>query len=668
MALKFSTLRVCLFVVAFQVFSCFAAYAEEQTDGSAGELKSGKVAVLHLTLSGVKNETESGTFEEVILSQVEAQGRETIPAGKARVFLESDAGKQFAECLSVSCTATAGKALGAGRVISGQIQKSVDEIKISLQIIDVEAASLIAVDRGKAQLNKDLATFLKMGTERLLAQDELPPSEQELAARDARREAEDKAKKELKESRFYKGDLTTIGPMEVLPQSDRVGVVAGYRRLNFTHYVYISPEFDLHFFPDDLTKDSKLRIGFGVPLNLEIFAGEDRNEDGKMDEFSNAGQPRKEDWDSWRDGAKIIRYIQYGRKEDNLYVNVHRMFSTSIGHGSIMKRYMQNLDHFTTRVAAEFDAYTDYGGCELFTNDITWWKMTGGLLFFKPGKFFSDHWMAKSLSFGVTYMMDLDAPNWVATERTNKDGSYAYEGTDIYMVGGDVELKVVKHREDGVEHDLKTYIDYSALAKSGGGFTLGTLYRVNLFTNIRQALRFRAEFRAYQDNYTPSYFDPFYEFFKYKWISQGRTPINTKSVDYQIKTKYNEFSQRSDDWNHFGGYLELSYALLDYLGLTTALGDASGDDNADFLIHLEVPATKYFIMNATYMVTNFTSYDSIFKAPDYSMFQAIARLRPIQLLAFQFGIRKTLQASKVYFPNPESMWEIKADLDISWEF
>ncbi len=656
--------RLCMGSFMVLALLCSSALAEEQQSGAA---KKSSIAVLHVNVSGIKNQTSSGTFEEVISQQAIKQNRKVVPPDKVKNFLESEAGKNFKSCLSVSCTAQAGFELGAGRVISGNIRKSLDTIKINLQLIDTEAGSLIAVDRGKTSVDKDLALFLRIGVERLLAQDQLPAEQQALAAKENKRAQKEDARQKVKESRFYKGNLTTIGPLEVIPRADRVGVVTGYRRLAYTHYLYLAPELDLRFFPDDITKESKLRLGFGVPINLELYSGEDRNEDGELDNFNNLGQPRKQDWDSPRDAAKIIRYIQYGRKEDNLYVNIHRMFSTSIGHGTIMKRYIQNLDHFTTRVAAEFDAYSDYGGCELFTNDITWWKMFGGLVFIKPGSLVSDHWMAKSLSLGLTYVTDLDAPAWVASNRTNSDDSYVYEGDDVHIVGGDIELKLVKARSNDVEHDLKSYFDYSHMINAGGGITTGLLWRVNLFSKIRQAIRIRAEFRAYQDNYTPSYFDPFYEFMKYKWIGES-TPSNENFVNYSIKPKWKEFSERGDDWNHFGGYFEFSYALLDYIGFTLALGDATGDDNADFLAHIEVPATKYFVMNATYMVTNFTSYKSIFEIPDHSMFQALARLRPIQLLAFQFGIRRNLQASPTFFPNPDTLWDIKADLDISWEF
>ncbi len=654
-----------LVVAVFAWASLLCAAENEEAVPPKKEL----VAVLHVTTTGLNGESKDYAVENDMIAAINTAGHRGVSMAETDKFLKSAEGADYTQCVSVECTARAGAKMGVRYVVSGSIIRVNGNTKINLTLIHTREKRKVADDRQSLEKGQPLAAALESGMARLLKQ--MRPKPKPIVVPDIPRPGYETAEqRKAKEERFYKGNLTTIGPLEIIPRDNRVGVVTGYRRLAFTHYVHVEPQVDLRFFPDDVTKESNLRLGFGIPLNLEIFAGEDRNNDENIDKWDNAGIPRKEDWDSWRDYFQLIRYIQYGRKEDNLYVNINRTYSASVGHGLVMKRYIPNLDYFTTRVSAEVDAYSRYGGGELYIGDITRYNLIGGLLFLKPGSFFSDNWMAESLSFGVHYTTDWDAPESVLANRANDDGSYIYDSAAAHFVGADVELKVVKWPVNRPEVDVKTYFDFTNWVGNGSGFALGALGRFNLYTEIRQAFRARVEFRGYQDNYTPSYFDPFYEIMKYKWFSQSRPATSKTATATDIKTKYTEFSNRPGDWKHFGAYLEFSYALLDYVGLTIAFDEASGSDNGNFLFHVEVPATKYFQIAATYYKVNVNSAKNVFDpTSDNTMLIALARLRPIQLLAFQFGIRKTLQPSVYrYFPNLESVWDLKADLDISWEF
>jgi len=615
------------------------------------------VAVMHIGFSGFPKDKEPQNISSMLINAVSASGHVAVADQEIDKFYDSEKGQEFENCLSVLCSAQAGKSFGVDKVISGNISKGKDKYNINLLLISTDTGHVQAKYRSRVPFDASLENEMKTGAYNMIkeVEEEIPIVVDE---------SSDEVVK-VKEERFYKGTLTTIGPLEIIPRNDRAGVIAGYRRLGFNHYVHIEPQVDLRFYPDDITKESKLRLGFGIPFNLQIFSGEDQNGDQEIDKFHI--KLRDQDWDSWRDYAKVIRYIQYGRKEDNLYININRTFATSIGHGTVIQRYIPNLDYFTTRVSAEIDAYGKYGGMELYVNDITKANVVGVLLFLKPGSFFSEHWMAESLSFGLHYSMDWDAP-YKIKDKANDDGSYQYNSTDIHFIGADVELKVVKWPTEQPNVDVKVYFDFTKWLDNGAGISVGALGRFNLYTNIRQAFRARLEFRAYQDNYSPAYFDSFYEVMKYNWISEKKPP-RTESGNADIKPKYKEFSDRPGDWNHFGTYAEFSYALLDYLGITLAFNRETGDDTGNLLFHIEIPATKYFQISASYYKANVTSFENIFNAgAENTMLIALARLRPIQILSFRFGIIKTIQPSPIYHPNPDSIWDVKADLDLSWEF
>ncbi len=646
------------------------AVATDEAAATSPEAATPKlVAVIHLTSYGVNTKTADGEIEDTLQSGLLQSGQRGISKQETQTFLASDAGKPFVSCYSMECSVQAGRGLGADWVLTGDIRKKGDQVRISLIMLDANSGTVLGKKSQEIPADMTLDEPLKTAVQELALSvtPQQQPMEVDAIPVGEVAEGVTEGEQQAKEERFYKGELTTIGPLEIIPLNDRAGVVLGYRRLGFNHYAHIEPQVDLRFFPDDITKDSKLRLGFGIPLNLQIFSGEDQDDNGKLDKFDI--KIRSEDWDNWRDFFQVIRYIQFGRKEDNLYLNINRVYAASLGHGIIMKRYLPNLDYFQTRVSGEFDAYSKYGGVELYTNDITRANIVGGLFFLKPGSFFSDSWMAESFSLGFTYMTDWDAPNTVVSNRRNSDNSYIYDSTDIHFFGVDAELKVVRWPVEQPKVDVKVYADYTKWLHNGAGVSLGLLGRFNLYSKIRQAMRLRVEFRTFQDNYTPSYFDSFYEIAKFKWFSQNKPANNKSTTDYTATSKYLEFHNRPSDWEHFGAYVEFSYALLDYVGFTLAFDGANGKDNGNFLLHLEIPATKYFQISATYYKVNVDSAKNVFDpTADNTMFIALARLRPVQLLSFQFGIRKTVQPSARYFPNLESVWDVKADLDLSWEF
>ncbi len=203
---------------------------------------------------------------------------------------------------------------------------------------------------------------------------------------------------------FVKGELSTyLGSDRLSVKRNRIGVSAGVDFFKDTYYLLVEPQVDLRFF------DAKLGIGLGVPLRIEIFNFNDEGD--SVIGFSHAGRIRKEDWDSYHDYGRLLKYINFGKKEDNLYVNIGQRYATSLGHGEIMRRYAPNIDVDYPRVSAEVDAYNDYAGFEAFTNDVLEWNVLAALAFVKPLSFFHpDNLLAKTLSIGVTAAVDRNAP------------------------------------------------------------------------------------------------------------------------------------------------------------------------------------------------------------------------------------------------------------------
>jgi hypothetical protein len=508
---------------------------------------------------------------------------------------------------------------------------------------------------------------------------------------------------EGEEQEFVKGELSALlGTSKLVTKNNRVGVRLGWQEIDLVHYLTINPELDLRF--------GELRFGLGVPLAIEIFDGHLESEQDFSDGFGDAGDFRTEDWDEWQEYARFLRYLTYGRKEDNIYLNLSQTGSNTLGHGALLRRYSVNIDPDSTRVAGQFDMYNDYAGFELTTNSILSWDLFGVLGFVKPLSFFMDHWMARSLSIGYSYAADRDAPVLLATRPAEgadparpfyvlgdarpKVASSAW----LHTMGVDAELKVV--RSDTV--DLKPFIDFSWMMptepsgpgadlapKGGNGFTFGLLGRFNFGADPVHALRLVAEFRSFSANYLPGYFDTFYELQKYIMhqhyakVAQQSCPQPPYGADARClpPTKFREiFVERKGGDRKLGFYAEFNYSVVDYFSLTLALEGSNARNGNHFLAHLEVPALDWLQFFVTFHQRAMPEIGDLFSTTSADkMLFAAARLRILPFLFINFRYHHTLMLReqtrdinddgledffRAYTPHHAWM----GDIEFGWEF
>ena len=456
------------------------------------------------------------------------------------------------------------------------------------------------------------------------------------------------------------------------------------------HYGTITPEADLRF--------GKLTFGLGVPLALQIYDGNLIDGEDPEAGFDDAGAFRKEDWDEPGEYVRFIRYLTWGRKEDNIYFSLSQLGTNSLGHGALMRRYSVNIDPDSTRVSGQLDMYNDYAGFEVMTNSIVDWELFGALAFVKPLSFFMDHPMARSMSIGVTYVGDRAAPVRVETESTNPfyvvgdSRPSVLNDAFVHAVGVDVEFKVFK--SDTV--DLKPYIDYSWMMpqspsgdlvmdpEGGGGFTLGLLGRFNLGSDPVHAFRLVAEFRSFSANYLPGYFDTFYEV--HKFAASQRIKQAAADTNRLPATKFEEiFVTRKGDDRHLGFYLEFNYSMVGNLAMTFALEGSDANLGNNFMAHLEVPALDWLQFFASYHQRAMDSLGDLFDmdASDKVLFTA-ARLRLLPFLFINARYHYTLRLKDDYtdlvtdpgepevflehyrFYQPTHGWMV--DVEFGWEF
>jgi hypothetical protein len=505
------------------------------------------------------------------------------------------------------------------------------------------------------------------------------PTDEELA----------EAKRLLSTSSFVKGELADfIGSNKLVTKNNRVGVRLGYRQLDLAHYATINPEADFRIW--------KIQFGLGVPMALEIFNGAWDESKSEPIGFGNAGSFRTEDWNERSEYVRFIRYLKFGKKEDNIFFNLSQFSSTTIGHGPMMRRYSVNLDPDSTRLSAELDMYNDYAGFEFVVNSITDADLFGAIAFVKPLSFFMDHYIARSLSIGVTYMADRHAPVTLKTQTDPSINHYFLVGTGrpevltsafLHGLGVDMEIKLLKTKNV----DLKPYVDYSWYMpaspdggslpepEGGGGFTLGLLGRFNFGEDPIQAVRAVVEFRSFSSNYLPGYFDTFYEV--QKFIANRRYKEYASSVNRLPPTKFQDiFIDRKGGDRRLGFYLEFNYSLVEYFTLTLALEGSNANSANNLLVHVEVPATDWFQFFASYHHRAMDSLGDLFSsgAGDRIAFAA-ARVKVVPFIFLNFRYHYTFELREDYadlnndgFEQFYRFYEAAhgwmADIEFGWEF
>jgi len=498
------------------------------------------------------------------------------------------------------------------------------------------------------------------------------------AATDA---ASDEAARLKAEKKIIEGELANVGGLGLVPWENRFGVVIGLERLGEIFFIGIKPEINW----SHEVWDRPFSMSFGIPFRLQLL---DTRADRR---WSNAGKPRAADWDQVSDWAQIIQFVKWGGKEKHFYLNVNQYESSSLGHGTIVKRYNQNLNFNARRVSLQFDGFLDWFGGETYLNDLVGPNVLGALVFVKPLSFIDrSNYMYRSFSVGFTIASDIDAPlrNKLDFDDVDDDGRRAneikinqsnfepqYVPTAVLGYGVDVEEKWI---DTGVV-DWKSYLDYSWLetgvptdsgpsqtwsdiptrAVRSGGFTLGQLVRVTLGEGLH-ALRFRAEYRTYDFNFLPSYFDVLYEAQRVQYYTSG----GRSSRDIANMTKVQQVLGRDPDGPRVHGvYLEGSWRMSHYLAV--AMGFEMNNQTADdsLFLHVEVPMLDWWQFMATYHRRTASGFKDLFAwfSGENDLFIAKSRFAIGDIFAV------TLEALTPFGIGPESFFRSTVQVNLNVE-
>jgi hypothetical protein len=421
----------------------------------------------------------------------------------------------------------------------------------------------------------------------------------------------------------------------------------------------------------------------GVPLRLLLFDFKGDPNNG----FAHAGSLRGEDWDSVHDFGRVLKYVTFGRKEDNVFISAGQRYSSSIGHGSIVRRYAPNIDVDYPRASAQVDMYNDYAGFEFMTNDVLEWNQLAAIAFLKPFSFFKpENLLLRTLSIGVSGGLDWKAPWQLTTDPQTGLRVLGADGSagDIMgygqrrlqastnaakLIGFDVEVKVVKT----ASVDLKPYVDYSMLIGGDGGLTVGVLGRFNVGHDIVSAFRVIVEGRYLGSRYQPGYFGTFYEVDRFAYQSRDFRSPGAQLASFIPQQR---FLLEQGLGTRAGYYVEASWGIPGAVGLTLALEGVSNSKATNFVAHLEVPVLSFVQVFGSYYLRGVESFTELGLDPERNTLglfgsKAIAfagaRLKLLPFLFLNGRVYKSFRMN-TELARYDNQFGFVADLEIGYEF
>ena len=552
-----------------------------------------------------------------------------------------------------------------------------------------EAQPAAAEEAKPAEEKAAAAEGAKPAEEKAVAAEEAKPAE-EKPAEEAAAKKDDGKEKMIRdiEKRFWKGEVANIGANEIISPYNSAGLAAGVKLMDDALYLVITPKFSMHF--DKLIKEPvsekelDLIFGFHVPLNVRLVNTDINNNDHSV-------RFRSEDWDEWQDYLKILRYFQIGTSEDNLYLSIGSNFAQTIGHGTILKRYIPNHDSTFSTMSAKLNWYFDYGGFEALLGDVARGNIFGGIVFLKPFSAIGNY-HARSASFGYSFVGDRNAPTKLKYEKyydydpddyiNGKDSRLPRIAVDskgrpiieddefLYMQGIDFEIKLFKNEKV----DIKTFADYSWFKTDfvKGGFTFGLLGRFNLDQKNQHAIRVQLEGRAHHDSYMPSFFDTFYDIER---IEMMTNIFGKSNFQPDGRSKYWHLMNDSDDKFVGSFYGELSYSFRTWIALS--LGYEKLPDSSSLFAHLELPDLWIVKMMVTYYKRGFGSAKELFSDSHVSsLFRGVIRFQILPFLYINGYAGKHWTFWNAKNPRPHdnleghyvSSWDLGADVEFGWEW
>ena len=413
---------------------------------------------------------------------------------------------------------------------------------------------------------------------------------------------------------FFAG--TSAFGQSYMPADDNGSITGGLGLTVIDDQSYIT----INFTPD-------IALGkFGIGLNVNLLYNTEN------------GAIRHEDWNESYDWARLIRYIRYGRKGDKFYTKIGTLDAARLGHGFIMNYYTNEASYDDRKIGLALDV--DFGnfGFESVTNNLGRLEVIGGRAFVRPLRPYIDIPIIKNLTFGATFVTDVDPDG----SRNSSDNFNAF--------GFDVELPLLNLPM----FKTYTYFDWAKLDTFGSGTAFGIAADLQVIADVA-AVSARLERRILGKEFIPSYFDAFYEVQRYHPVTGVRKSDQLPYIQEETKGVFGELAghilhtirlvgnfQRLDDTPN-SGILHLAaetqknvptitlQATYDKMGIEKGSDVFTLDDRSIARVGIGYKVKPYLVMFLDYIYTfRFDEEKGKYKAQE--------RFAPRVAFVYNFGL------------------------------
>ncbi len=271
------------------------------------------------------------------------------------------------------------------------------------------------------------------------------------------------------------------------------------------------------------------KVGLGLDVNVR---------------FNTAGKIDTEDLTA----GKILRYVRYGSKGDNLYGRVGALDYARLGNGFILGNYRNTASYELRRVGLELDLGLENMGIETVMSDVGEASLLGARAHIRPLKFTPAGAIpiVSNLKAGATYVTDLH-PNANLTSSAGPGLLLTEDATDggaMSVIGLDLGLPIFSASwiKSGLYLDYAKIVDFGSGAAAGIGFQFKPLGLMDL--NIQFERRYLG------DQFLPRYFGAQYEKTRFTPLSDSTALTRAQELRYAkaVQGNYGEVTL-----NIFGG-------------------------------------------------------------------------------------------------------------------
>lgn len=381
--------------------------------------------------------------------------------------------------------------------------------------------------------------------------------------------------------------------------------------------------------------------GFGVqaPVRFRVI-----DKDPKQD--NDFALIRKEDWDEPAEIMRLIRYVYVGQRDKKgpFYVRVGELDNLSLGHGTLVHRYYNNVDTNTWHTGLNVAANAFGFGADLFTNDVVRPSLAGGRLSVRPFEVAEGpESFMRRLVFGFSLMADINAPlslkhvdadndpNTPETVQVNSKGEVQVDSKKtMTAMGVDVGFEVL----DTEFIKITPYLDLNRInnVKYGLGAHLGVLWQMNVpvvVTNFVADLR--TEYRWVSGDYLGPYFNASYDVERYQFLLPSKNNDAVAAPKLQVLRSLSKKQVAKH-----GYFFELLAGLPEWVYIGGEYIDYASKESDGYLrLSLEIPALEVVQLSAVYMRVNVDGPTDLFAFDEKSAFIAQATVPLYSALTLQ---------------------------------